>query len=457
MLFQEIKVFPRVLRVQQQTRITGKFHEVPRDVQLGNKAVLSLKYTPGNGIWEDGSVLSWAEEREIECDFKKDGTFSFDFTAPEEGEFSFQIYLEHFHGVHKFPVFSCYALEEDLFELKPFKGDTHIHTSWSGCGGMQEAPVYVSAMCRSRGLDFAFITDHSKQYPSRNAMRDMECFKSDFKLYPGEETHVPHSWKAGRDFLHNDFVFNAIHHVALGADRGVAEYTNDHFGEYTRFVEKRMAELDQAVSADQRRLMAGVDWLVDKIHEFGGIAVFAHPFWRPCNRLNLPHAVREYIFDNGKFDAVEIIGLGADRNDAEMYAGNVECISWLHDKSVKLGRHIPVTGATDTHNAENRSGYQYTIAFAKENTLECIKEAIKNGRTLACRNHPGEQPFYWGDFRLVRYAGFLRRNFFPEHDDVCAAEGRLMLQAIRGELTPEAVSGIAANCTEKVFARYWAE
>ena len=457
MFFEAIKVIPRVLRVGQKTRINGKFHELPRDIQLGWPAVLKLKYVPGNGTWEDGNTLLWGEEHDLECEFREDGTFSFDFTPAEEGETTFQLYMERPDDAYKFPVFSCYALEEDLFKLRPFKGDTHVHTCWSGCGGMQEALPYVCSMARSRGLDFTFITDHSKIYPSFNAIRAMECFESDFKVYPGEETHVPYRWKAERDFVHNTSVVDGIHHVALGADRGVVEYTNDHFEEYTQYLEKRMNELDPSISEAQRKLMAGVDWLVEKIHEFGGIAVFAHPFWRHNNHLNLPPRVREYIFDNGKFDAVEVIGLGSGERNANSFAGNVECISYLHDKSVKLGRHIPVTGATDVHRAEPLIGYQYTLAFAVENTLENIKDAICSGRTLACSSYPGENTFFWGDFRLVRFAEFLRREFFPEHDERCAVEGKLMLQATRGEISVENVKAAASGCTGKLFREFWAE
>lgn len=457
MFFEEIKVSPRILRVKKPCRITGNFYEIPRNLQIGEPVKLRLKFVPASGVEENGRITPRAELLDIACDFRDDGSFSFDFTAPEEGEYRFQIFMETAACSNPLNNFACYALEEDLFQLRPLKGDTHVHSSWSACAGVEQEPAYIASQFRSRGMDFLFITDHSKRYPSEMAIQKMTPLDTDFKVYPGEECHVPYRYLDDKTFLYNATVLKGVHHLSLGADKSVVEYANEHFEEYTRDIEKRMAELPAEISADQRQLMAGVDWLVEKIHEFGGIAIFAHPFWKTNDRLNLPPKVREYIYDTGKFDAIEIIGLGSGNNDPEFYAGIVECISWLHDKSVKAGKHIPVTGATDSHNAARLAGYHYTMAFVKENTLKEIQQAIVNGRTLACRNFPKENPFFWGEFRLVCYAEFLQRNFFPEHDAVCEIDGKLMAQALRGENSFDVVNAVIRESTEKLYRRYWAE
>lgn len=456
MVFEELKAFPRILRVGHKTQISGRLYDVPRDIRLGREAELKLTFVPEAGVLEDGRVLDWAEVCDMDYEFSADGSFRFEFTAPDEGEYTFQFILQLPHGKRPLYRFSCYALEEDLFELKPFKGDTHVHTCWSGCAGIDQEPPYVAATLRSRGLDFTFITDHCKQYSSLQAIRDMAAFESDFQIYPGEECHVMARKCTTPDYLDINFVMSGIHQLSLGASCSVIEYTNEHFDEYTQFLEKRMAELPADVSESQRKLMAGLDWIVKKTHEFGGLSVFAHPFWKPCDRLNLPPEVREYIFENGLFDAVEVIGLGSGDNDPGYYAGIVECMAWLYDKAARYGRRIPVTGATDCHHARSLAGYQYTMAFARENTLESIMDAIRSGRTLACRSYPGEHPFFWGDFRLVRYAEFLQRDFFPEHDEMCVIDGKLMLQTLRGDIPLESVNSISRDCTEKLFRRYWA-
>ena len=457
MFFEKIKVSPRILQVNKSCRISGRFYEIPRDFQIGEPARLFLKYVPLSGIDRDGSVIPRSDLHDVACEFKDDGTFSFEFTPPEEGEFRFQLCIDRGNWNSVLGKFECYALEDDLFELRPLKGDTHVHSSWSACAGVDQEPAYISTQFRRRGMDFIFITDHSKRYPSVMAIQKMSSFDSNFKIYPGEECHVPYRYLDDRTFLYNATVLKGVHHLSLGADRSVVEYANEHFEEYTRDIEKRMAALPAEISKDQRQLMAGVDWLVEKIHEFGGIAIFAHPFWKTNDRLNLPPKVREYIFDTGKFDAVELIGLGSGDNKPEFYGSIVECISWLHDKSVKTGRHIPVTGATDSHHAASMAGSHYTMVFVKDNTLEEIQRAIVNGKTLACRHFSTENPFFWGEFRLVTYAEFLQRNFFPEHDAVCDVEGQLMAQALRGEIPFDVVNAVIKEGIEKLYRSYWAE
>ena len=109
-----------------------------------------------------------------------------------------------------------------------------------------------------------------------------------------------------------------------------------------------------SISEDERTVMAAIDWIVDKNHEFGGIAIFCHPFRRPELRLNFTSKVRQYILENGKYDAVEVIGLGG--RSKEFFEDNINCLNWLADESVRCGRRIPVTGSTDSHDAQSISG-----------------------------------------------------------------------------------------------------
>lgn len=50
-----------------------------------------------------------------------------------------------------------YALESDLYNLKPLRGDLHCHTVFSG--GF-ETPDMVVKATKKHGFDFIAITDH---------------------------------------------------------------------------------------------------------------------------------------------------------------------------------------------------------------------------------------------------------------------------------------------------------
>ena len=457
MFHENFTVTPRIFRTGETTVFSGKFLYSPRNPKMGHPFEYKLKYITGNGIWEDGKVHTWDDEREYPCQFNADGTFSFSFTSRDEGEVTFKIemYLPETNRKIVLGQFGCYALEEDLYDLRPFKGDTHVHTSWSECGRIEEEPARVAAVGREKGLDFIFITDHSKQYPSREAIAALQGFENAYQVYPGEETHLLKRHNEDGFLFQNDYVYQSIHLLSLGASASVVEYANTHYEEYERDIVRRMQELPAEFSEDERRLMAGSDWILDKTREFGGVSVYAHPFWQPNSRLNLPPAVREYIFRNGKFDAVEVFGLGSSVNAPACYAGNVECAAWLQEKAIEYGKRFSVTGATDTHEAPLLLGTQCTIAFAKANTLEDIKQAICNGKTTAFRRRGNEHPVFWGEFRLVRYAGYLYREFFPEHDEFCAIEGKLMQQALRGEIPPELVNAYSQKRIEQLYRRYW--
>ena len=456
MFFEEFAVYPRIVRINSVTRLKGKIFDMPRDFRLNLGSVIKIDVTTNQGDNFGEELPSFGTFSDFGVVIAQDGTFELDFKSYNEGEYVFRIRMEQSDGtIVPLGNFSCYALNDDLYDLRPFKGDTHVHTCFSQCGKISEEPEFVAATARSRGLDFVFITDHFQHEPSLLAAKQLSKFESDFKVFPGEECHAPRE-RIPEPMFYNRYIFPPIHHLSLGADRGVIKYTCDHYEEYTAFLEKRMAELDQAVPEDQRRMMAAVDWIVDKTHEFGGVAVYAHPFWRAAMRLNQPRAVREYIMDNAKFDAVEVIGLGSGVVHHDFAEGNSNCMNWLCDQAVKLGRRINVTGSTDTHDSPTLIGYQYTVAFAPSCELEEIKGAIKSGNTVAVSAYPNERRQVWGSLRLAQYVNFLIREYFPEHDEACCIDGKLMLQVQRGEIPLETANTYGKGRLEMLRKRWWA-
>ena len=456
MFFEECSVYPRIVRVNSVTRICGRFFDMPRDFRLGLNSVVKIEWVCNQGDDFDGELPSFGSYTDCGIELDDKGNFEFDFRSGGEGEYSFRIQLVQAEGnIVPLGNFSFYALEEDLFSLRPFKGDTHAHTCFSQCGKITEEPEYVAAMARSRGLDFLFVTDHFQQEPSLKAAEKLAQFASDFKVFPGEECHAPRE-RIPEPRFYNKYAGPAIHYLSLGAEQGVVKYTCDHYEEYSAFLEKRMAELDQNVPEDQRQTMAAIDWIVNKTHEFGGVSVYAHPFWRPAMRLHQPRLVREYIMENGRFDAVEVIGLGAGPANQDFAEGNSNCMNWLCEQSIKLGRRINVTGSTDMHDSVTLAGYQYTVAFAPACELEDIKNAIRTGNTVAVSNHPGERRLVWGSWRLVQYTNFLVREYFPEHDEACCIDGKLMHQVQRGEIPLETANAYGKGRLEALRKRWWA-
>ena len=84
-----------------------------------------------------------------------EGFFSVEYTFPEEQKYSVRI---SFGGSRPMQD-GIYAVEDDLAALRPFKGDTHLHTCRSDGEG---TPSEVACAYRAAGYDFIAITDHHK-------------------------------------------------------------------------------------------------------------------------------------------------------------------------------------------------------------------------------------------------------------------------------------------------------
>ncbi len=305
-----------------------------------------------------------------------------------------------------------YALDDDLFARRPYKGDIHIH-SYHSDG--RESPAYVAGAGRRIGLDFMAITDHRKYAPSLEAIRAFDDVPIDLRLYPGEEVHPPD---------------NPVHIINFGGGFSV----NDLFaGEAYRSEVQAIADtLADFPPGMDRYTYASCAWCFDKIRAGGGLAVFCHPYWYTRHRYDVSEALTTLLLERQPYDALEIIG-GYHPFEVE---SNMLQVARYHDERAR-GKVIPIVGVSDAHGCETGElfGWYYTIAFAPSPDLPDLIESVKTLYSVAVEALPGQTPRAHGPFRLVRYAQFLLREVFPLHDALCVEEGRLMLAHIAGNPT----------------------
>jgi hypothetical protein len=305
-----------------------------------------------------------------------------------------------------------YALEDDLFARRPFKGDTHMHTHHSDG---KESPAYVAASCRRIGLDFIAITDHRRYAPSLEAQRAFAGLPVDLRIYPGEEIHPPD---------------NKVHMVNFGGSFSI----NDLFSsdEYRREVDLIASKLDGLPAEVDRYPYASCVWCFDKIRQGGGLAIFCHPYWIYRRRYDVPAALTDLLFERQPFDALELIG-GYHPYEVE---SNILQVARYHEERAR-GKRVPIVGASDSHGCETGElfGWYYTIAFAASANLADLVGSVRELYSVAVEAMPGEHPRAYGPLRLVQYAQFLLREIFPQHDELCFEEGRLMLAYAGGDLT----------------------
>ena len=331
--------------------------------------------------------------------------------------------------------FRVYSLESDLFARRPFKGDLHLHSSYSDG---KESPAYVAGACRRIGLDFMAVTDHRKYPPSLEAIEAFRNVPIDLAIYPGEEVHPPD---------------NPVHVVNFGGrysinDLWAGAKEESHKAE-VRAIEAGLPDLPAGVN---RRQYASCLWIFNEIRKAGGLGVFCHPYWFCPNQYTPPGPLTSLLLENQPYDALELIG-GYWPHEVE---SNILQVARYHEERAK-GRRIPIVGASDAHGCETGSlfGWYYSVVFSPSTRLADLIGSIKGLYSVAVEALPQEAPRAFGPFRLIKYAQFLMREVFLQHDELCVEEGRLMLAHIAGDSSAAELLARLKGRAAALYDRYW--
>jgi hypothetical protein len=363
------------------------------------------------------------------------GVLTFSFTPAAEQEYELVLFERDGESRVKKEGFNFYAVHDDLFNTRPWKGDFHVHSCRSDG---RETPAYVAARYRQAGFDFFALTDHHHYEPSLEAIAALEELATDFRVYPGEEVHPPS---------------NPIHHINFGGAFSVNDLHREKES-YEAEVDLVEASLERPeLTPAERRILASSIWVFNKIREAGGLSLFCHPYWVNGNRYNVSEPLIQALFAEMPFDAFELLG-GFSRSNHE---GNALQVARWGDERAK-GRKIPIVGVSDSHGTENADlfNWYFTLAFAPTPDFQDLKYAITSDGAVAVQAIPGECPQIYGPFRLVKFAYFLLREVLPLHDAECAEEGRLMLKVLAGDEEAATLLNLTRHRVEKLFEHLWA-
>lgn len=330
--------------------------------------------------------------------------------------------------------FRLYALEDDLYSRRPYKGDTHMHTHYSDG---KESPAYLAASCRKIGMDYIAITDHRQYAPSLEAIQAFAGTPTDLRIYPGEEVHPPG---------------NRVHIVNFGGRFSVNELCDSD--SYRTEVSALAERLTYLPAGMDRYPFASCLWSFDKIRQAGGLGIFAHPYWLSQQRFDVPMPLTDLLFEHQPFDALELVG-GYHLYEAESNLLQVARYQELRAQ----GKRIPIVGASDSHGCETGLlfGWYYTIVYSPSLDLPDLIASIKDGYSVAVEALPHELVRAFGPFRMVLFAQFLLREILPAHDELCLEEGRLMLEHAAGD--PQASQALQPlqGRTDRLYDRLWAK
>ena len=147
---------------------------------------------------------------------------------------------------------------------------------------------------------------------------------------------------------------------------------------------------------------------------------------RQNDRFLTPAALRRYLIFHGGFDAVEML------NARSGVTGVSRVAALCMEASGKEGAPRALLGVSGFSDVARVSfGRVSTVVFAPENASPAIVAALRGGRCAAALRIPGFSSVY-GPSRLVDYALFLNRNYWPVHDRFCWKQGNALLGFIDG-------------------------
>jgi hypothetical protein len=271
-------------------------------------------------------------------------------------------------------------------------------------------------------------------YTSEYAKKLYDGIPMGMHMMLGEEVHTP-----GSD----------LHIVHVGGNQSVcAQYIADPKG-FEAALDRLEAEYSHIDPRYRRRYVMAV-WATRQIHQAEGLAILAHPYWRP-NANNLSDDFVDLLYDDRLFDAFEIVG------GINQVHNNMQLALW-HQKCMQ-GKKLSVVASSDSHNhdwEEDGFARHFTIVFAKEKTTEAILAAIRQGNSVAAEipSGSGSEVRIYGNLRLVTFAHFLWQNYFNETWRLCVGEGILMRRFAEGEDVGAMLSTLAPT-VESFYKRFY--
>ena len=379
-----LKLFPRVILANKATELHLSGDELKGrtkvTVYVQSLEKYNVPHTDKYRIDEVNRLIA----RDIDVN---GGEAKFNFTP--FGEQRHRVYIDT--GVKK-EVIEIYSLEEDLYKLTPFKGDTHLHTTESD--GLF-TPTETVAAYYEAGFDYMAITDHHKYAGSAKMAATMDKIAKHFKVYPGEEVH-----NRGMGYFHI---------INFGASASVNEIINaDPDGVFEKITQNAAEIKKQYALPDciDEKEFAFRLWVSQKIREFGGLSVLCHPYWDAYGEYNMQTPMLEFLLENGIYDAFEVV-------DDDDHTGNgVNLQTAIYNEMSANGIKVPIVGASDCHSVVSDIFDKFfTYAFCEK--VSNIKQAVKDLKTVAVERIGNEYRVY-GPFRLVKYARFLCDNLEPE-------------------------------------------
>lgn len=416
------EIYPKVVAANRRHtlhfRLSGDLPASGIEVKVQPMEIYGISHAPD--YWSHhADRYSWTA---LTC--QGDGLYTAEVDFAEEQRYSLKLRL----GEDIVYSGYAYAVDPDLGALRPYKGDTHLHTA---CSDGKGTPFEVACAYRAAGYDFIAVTDHGRYYPSVDLAAKLAPLTKQFYVMPGEEVHP----KGGSYF----------HIISLNADRHITEVFEQRPDEAEAGIQKILETRDFSGLPDPRAAAIRI-YIASQIRAAGGVAVMAHPFWQSGDEYNMQPVECRYHLRNGDFDVLELLG----GNDDTGNGNNLLELVW-NDLRAE-GVRVPVVGSSDAHTTVVWSDYdhfshQFSLVFATG--YADLADAIKEGRAVPVRRESDKHFRCLGDYRYAKYARFLMGEYYPAYTALCAAHAEAL--ANRDKTALAAAETAIAEYREKFY------
>ena len=282
------EVTPRIVPADQESTICITPRYEHAELPPANR--IKVRFFPVGGLFPDGTSTQAISGERSDISIKREGR-SLLIKAYFAGEQEHCILLDLFdlpgfrnsdewvEKEKKGIRINLYSLRPDLYHLRPFKGDFHVH---SVCSDGAESPEYVAARYRQMGFDFLSVTDHRRYEPSIRTMEYWKNLKNGFRLYPGEEVHSPD---------------NPVHIIHFGGSYSINEKAFSDEQRYRKEAEEILRTIppEDLPSGLDPFPVAASEWVFREIRKAGGLSVFCHPYWQ-TNKYEICEALSDAVF-----------------------------------------------------------------------------------------------------------------------------------------------------------------
>jgi len=326
----------------------------------------------------------------------KNNKILFAYSMPYIGEFIIKVNFTYKES----KIVCLYCLDDEMMQLRPLKGDLHMHSIYSDG---KTTPFAMAMASLGAGMDFMSVTDHDNYRGSLQAIEKVKANNIDLLVLAGEEVSV-----GGKKDMS----------IALGNGHILSIHANKSIEDQRKDTEKYEAELqDIAQALKNEDIDKNIDpthyakniWVINKIKEAEGVSILAHPNWvYRDGKYHLHQAFYKEMLKSSHLDGVEVFG-----EEKVKEHNNMTHLTAL--QTPNKHKYLAPFANSDAHDSDHEVGDRFTIVFVKEKSASSIITAIKSGLTCAIFKRENSEHQFIGKDALAQYVYFLIKEYYPKH------------------------------------------